>query len=64
MMKSLSKTHHELIELCYCKGYTHEQIARIQTLPLGTVKTRIRKAPGLVKRYWTLENSPVERLTA
>jgi len=33
-----------LIELSYLKGYTHEEIAQIEDIPLGTVKTRIRSA--------------------
>ncbi len=33
-----------LIDLAYFKGYSHQQIAAMEKLPLGTVKTRIRAA--------------------
>ena len=34
----------DLIDLAYFKGYTHDEIAQIESIPLGTVKTRIRSA--------------------
>jgi RNA polymerase sigma-70 factor (ECF subfamily) len=43
-LEKLKEDHRVLIELAYFKGYTHEEIAEIEGLPLGTVKTRIRNA--------------------
>ncbi len=40
-----------LIELAYLKGYTHEEIAQIEDIPLGTVKTRIRNALLQLRAY-------------
>jgi RNA polymerase sigma factor (sigma-70 family) len=33
-----------LLDLSYFQGFTHEEIARMLNIPLGTVKTRIRTA--------------------
>ena len=43
-MEKLKREYRILLELAYFKGYTHEEIASIESIPLGTVKTRIRNA--------------------
>jgi RNA polymerase sigma factor (sigma-70 family) len=44
ILNKLKIEYRTLIELSYFKGYTHEEIAEIENIPLGTVKTRIRNA--------------------
>lgn len=48
---TLKEEHRILIELAYFKGYTHEEIAKIEGIPLGTVKTRIRNALLQLRQY-------------
>jgi RNA polymerase sigma factor (sigma-70 family) len=43
-LAKLRPDYRVLIELAYFKGCTHEEIAEIEHIPLGTVKTRIRNA--------------------
>lgn len=40
----LKEEHRQVIDLSYFKGYTQEEIAKELDIPLGTVKTRCRKA--------------------
>jgi RNA polymerase sigma-70 factor (ECF subfamily) len=47
----LRPEHRALIELAYFKGYTQEEIAEIEDIPLGTVKTRIRNALSQLRDY-------------
>ncbi len=47
LRKILGKLKEEwrvLLDLSYFQGFTHEEIAKILNIPLGTVKTRIRSA--------------------
>ncbi len=44
VLQKLKSELRVLIDLAYFKGYTHEEIAEIEEIPLGTVKTRIRSA--------------------
>lgn len=51
VLERLKKEHRVLIDLAYFKGYTHEEIAHIEDIPLGTVKTRIRNALLQLREY-------------
>lgn len=53
VVERLKKEYRVLIELAYFKGYTHEEIAQIEDIPLGTVKTRIRNALTQLRAYLT-----------
>jgi RNA polymerase sigma factor (sigma-70 family) len=44
VLEKLKPEQRVLIDLSYFKGYTHEEIAQQENIPLGTVKTRIRNA--------------------
>ena len=44
MVHSLKEDYRVLIELSYFQGYTQDEIAKTLSIPLGTVKTRLRSA--------------------
>jgi RNA polymerase sigma-70 factor (ECF subfamily) len=51
ILQRLKPEHRVLLDLAYFKGYTHEEIADIENIPLGTVKTRIRNALLQLREY-------------
>lgn len=51
VLEKLKPEHRVLVELAYFKGFTHDEIADIQGIPLGTVKTRIRNALLQLRDY-------------
>jgi RNA polymerase sigma factor (sigma-70 family) len=44
VLMNLNDDSRKLIDLSYFQGFTHEEIAKMLGIPLGTVKTRIRTA--------------------
>ena len=51
VLEKLRSEHRVLVELAYFKGFTHEEIADMMAIPLGTVKTRIRNALLQLREY-------------
>jgi RNA polymerase sigma factor (sigma-70 family) len=51
LLERLRDEYRVLIDLAYFKGYTHEEIAEMEKIPLGTVKTRIRNALIQLRGY-------------
>ncbi len=43
-----------LIDMAYFQGYTHEEISEELSIPLGTVKSRIRTALQELKKYFAV----------
>ncbi len=44
LLATISTEDRQLIALAFFKGMTHQQIAEVTAMPLGTVKSRIRRA--------------------
>ena len=49
LAQKLSPDQYALIDLIYFKGYTQAEAAETMQIPLGTVKTRVRTAIGLLR---------------
>lgn len=56
-LNHLKNIHRKLIELSFFKGYTHQEIALLENLPIGTVKTRIRFGLNQLKEFWQIETN-------
>lgn len=48
---SLAPEYQTIVELAYFKGFTLDEISKSLEIPLGTVKTRMRKAINLLRQH-------------
>lgn len=51
LIQKLNTKYAQIIDVIYFQGYTQSEAAKELNLPLGTVKTRTRKALALLKGY-------------
>ena len=56
IVEGLSPERKTLIDLVYFQGYTHEEASEYLCLPLGTVKSRIRKALQELREVFAVHN--------
>ena len=56
---ALPDEQRELLELSFYRGMSHRQIADLQALPVGTVKTRIRSGMMKLREFTTIQDSEV-----
>ncbi|MEO6288064.1 MAG: sigma-70 family RNA polymerase sigma factor [Dyadobacter sp.] len=49
-----------LVDMVYFQGYTHEEASEKLNLPLGTVKSRIRKALQELRHIFSMQNSTLQ----
>lgn len=52
LMTRLSKDQATLIELAFYQGMSHSEIVRATQIPLGTVKTRLRRGLQRLREMW------------
>ena len=49
LLANLDANNRIVLEYAYLKGYTQQEIAETLNIPLGTVKTRLRKAISVLR---------------
>ncbi|MEJ2880686.1 RNA polymerase sigma factor [Pedobacter sp. GR22-6] len=52
IVAKLEEKQREVLELVYFQGYTHLEAAAQLAIPLGTIKTRLRKATAHLRSYF------------
>jgi len=52
-IKQLDAEQRQLLAMAFYRGYSHQELADFTGLPLGTVKTQIRRSIQKLKKYMT-----------
>jgi RNA polymerase sigma-70 factor (ECF subfamily) len=54
-LRLLSDEERAVLVLCYAHGYSHAEISDIADLPLGTVKSHIRRGSAKLRERYHME---------
>lgn len=54
-MAKLSSSQRQLVALAFFKGYSHQEIAKQTNMPLGSVKSNIKRAQASLKKALALQ---------
>ena len=60
----LDKKYADIIRLIYFEGYTQKEVSDELEVPLGTVKTRVKKAMGKLRSYYDISMEGIAILAA
>lgn len=52
LVNNLKPEQQEIVELVYFQGFTHAEVSERLDIPLGTVKTRLRTAIMVLRKYF------------
>ncbi len=52
MISRLSEDQAKLVELAFYQGLSHSEIVKVTQIPLGTVKTRLRRGLQRMRELW------------
>jgi RNA polymerase sigma-70 factor (ECF subfamily) len=64
LMQQLPSEQSQVVEMAFYQGYTHSDIAERLSLPLGTVKTRLRLGLQKLKSLWLVATRDEDRKSA
>tara|TARA_B110000037_G_C16862753_1_gene400739 strand:- start:350 stop:613 length:264 start_codon:yes stop_codon:yes gene_type:complete len=54
-LKEMREEHRQCLELAYFKGYTQKEIAGLLGLPIGTVKTFMKRGLARLRKVFSAE---------
>ncbi|MCB0697191.1 MAG: sigma-70 family RNA polymerase sigma factor, partial [Chitinophagaceae bacterium] len=54
VVAGMKPEYQSIVELAYFKGFTLDEISKSLDVPLGTVKTRMRKAMSILREHYNI----------